>query len=316
MAAEIVLSTQAQSLTSTRSCPAPTLRNELVFLRDTSHLESSWCALAPSRPGYSDGVDTAATAVINLCRFQHQQNDRTLNLAYGDYDQAMTMLGISFDTSDPTLMTVALLVFSGARRQTKLKVFTSHWHAATDSVRSRRATEEPTDLARSVMYASRDSSFRLPVALGVSSAFDDPRGHQLELPPVLATKTLPLESSKIVHLATRAFIRLPQVIASVRAVENSERNVSVKVTAHLAQELMLLEDVEAENQLLHRVHVVPTLDEVDRVIAPFSFEYRLAEEHAAASTYCEGRLLILFVCVKCIALEPSLNINPYSSAQA
>ena len=193
----------------------------------------------------------------------------------------MKMLGISFDTSDTTLRTVALQVFSGARRQTKLKVFTSHWQAATDSVRSRRATEEPTDLARSVMYVSRDSSFRLPVALGVSSAFDDPRGLQLQLQPVLATKTLPLEISKIVHLATRSFIRLPRVIASVRAVGNSERNskrnASLEVTAHLARELMLLEDVEAKNQLLHRVRVVPTLDEVDKVIAPFSFGYRLAE---------------------------------------
>jgi hypothetical protein len=75
-----------------------------------------------------------------------------------------------------------------------------------------------------------------------------------------------------------------------------ETNASAKVTLALAEELAALQDVDAENELLHHIRVERTKDLGDKAFAPCSLKFNSLEEFEAATGYWQGRALLGRLC--------------------
>jgi hypothetical protein len=71
-----------------------------------------------------------------------------------------------------------------------------------------------------------------------------------------------------------------------------ETNASAKETLALAEELAALQDIDAENELLHHIRVERTKDPGDKAFAPCSLKFNSLEEFEAATGYWQGRALL------------------------
>ncbi|KAK5120845.1 hypothetical protein LTR85_005912 [Meristemomyces frigidus] len=61
----------------------------------------------------------------------------------------------------------------------------------------------------------------------------------------------------------------------------------------LAQELWELRDPGAENEVLHRVSLVPTEDPADREVMAYSYLFKTDDELEAAGLYWQTRLMVI-----------------------
>ena len=286
------------------TCAETTLRQDLISLINDLHINKGWCAFTPSRIGEYKSVDSAARALTAARRSIRTRDDVALNEAYREYNESVKVLRTSLDLSDATLLTVALLfLFEGLLRN-RLHACVTHQKALTDILVARPRSQETSDFARAVLYTSTAWAFRFSMVYGTTSPFDEERWRGLE--PADWGIILPRHISRLMCLNYQLFLRLPRLIAQVRALRTEAMDASVDAAIELIQALLLLEDAEAESQVLHRVHIVLTRDRLHRGIAPYSFQYNNVEEHKAALQYWENRLLLINLCFKLISLPSVL----------
>ena len=71
------------------------------------------------------------------------------------------------------------------------------------------------------------------------------------------------------------FVALLESICAIRSVRGNvgPRGPTVVNAVRMVQRVLLLEDRDAEDALLHNVHVVKTQDPRDKAIIPYSLEF-------------------------------------------
>lgn len=287
--------------------PETTLRDQLISMINVMHLYTGEVVFVPSRVGHSVYVDAAIRAAASAFWWMHMPNRSRLQAAYADYVEAIKLLRDNIDLSDDTVMATNLLGHFEGMMRSHLSACIVHSHASISAVLARPPHEPLSDYAAAVVYTSHDHAFRRPVAAGEASPFDHPRFLALEPP------TLGPGFGKDIRALTRSsfqlFIRLPRLIASVRAIRTEQPNASVTKTLELAEELLRSETTKAENVVLHQVKVVPTVESSGRLIVPYSFEFKALEEHRAAVPYWESRLLLYGLYLKLMSLPHVQDIN-------
>ena len=282
-------------------------RNQLVSTIDAIHLYTGWHAMVPSRLGHDKGVDSAAIAVASAYQCVVQPSRELLQRSYREHVEALKTLRTNLNLSDATMMTAALLAHFEGIMRSHVAAAISHWTAAVDVIFGRPTAVEHSDFAHVIAYAAYDNAFRYPVAAGLPSPFDDARW--LSLDPPAQTAEAPVEALRLTRLSHQLFIRLPRLIAYMRAVRSQDASGSTIRTLELAEELMLLQHSEAENAVLHRVSIVATTDITDKAIIPFSLKYRSLAEHRAAVAYWKSRILLINLYLRLITLPAVLSFD-------
>ncbi|KAK4502275.1 hypothetical protein PRZ48_005700 [Zasmidium cellare] len=201
---------------------------------------------------------------------------------------------------DQVLLTISILCMvdfmaaEGSKAGSGDKALAIHYEGLEKILLSRPRTMPASDFARAILYLTQVRNFHISLASGQSAKFDD--AYFLTMSP---SSLLPVRDGlvKLRQLSWHTFTALPRLISYVRALRSpsgteDKRWITARAVA-LAEELLLLEDEEAENNALHRLRVVPTEDDEDRQIVRFSFDFATLEEMLAALAYWQGRLLVI-----------------------
>ena len=204
------------------------------------------------------------------------------------------------------LVAAALLFCCETTLNPKAATVSPHTNGLSAIILSQaKRSTEPSELARGIIYFHWKGTFAVPVALGEPSPFDNQ--YWLSLEPV-SHWDADKEVLRLRHLGQKLFIRLPRLIASVRSLRAGPApGTAVGTAVQLAKDLVVLQDVHAENKVLHRISVVKTSDTAAASIVPFSFQYQDTTTFEAAVYYWQTRTLLNRLCIKLHDLCPLGN---------
>lgn len=259
--------------------------------------------------GANTAIDLAANAVIKAHDAVLGDDSMQVARSTDSYLRAINVLRKSIDVSDNALAAVGLLAVYEYVHKDRPRAYFSHAGGMTTILLSRPRRDLATPMTRAILYANTHGTFQEPCALGIASPFDDP--YWLDMEPASFTHVLTDEVRKLRKLGNQLLIRLPGLIARVRALRQNEVSlVSSIAKAHvIACELLQLKDEHAESTLLHRVSVRATTDKFDKAIVPYSFTFNSHYEKETALLYWGTRMMIVKLCIilERLRVESSLN---------
>lgn len=252
-----VLSTYKPTTASTR------LRTEVITMLHRTQRNGTWFDLLPARIGHNESVDCAAKAIVKAAELAERKTPITQDSCLGSYARAITSLqaGMAASVSgDDMLLTVSLLVtFERIFAYTSVPL-KSHMAGVVALLMAQMKMPNnklPSELTRAVVYTFWPVAFIGPCVEGVASPFEAPRWLQAE--PVVMTRDklrTPMQVvARLRKLSMELFIRLPRLIKMVKAILSDPKPEEIDSAIALAKELLKIEDVEAENALLHNVTV-------------------------------------------------------------
>ncbi|KAF2163865.1 hypothetical protein M409DRAFT_25640 [Zasmidium cellare ATCC 36951] len=248
----------------------------------------------PCRIGQDDAVDSAIRAVVKNKDIALKGYTGPTPASLGPYVKSVESLRIAMVTredslSDSVLMSVALLCVCEALMQSEMFACFAHWAAMSTILLSRPLSWQPSELTRAILYHIRNQTFHIPVARGQISPFDDPRWYTLE--PAGAS-SLPTEVARLKLLSNQLMIRLPRLILQTRTLRNGADEIKGKKALALATELSNLQDIDAENKMLHRIKVIKTTNSDDADFIPFFFEFTNLSDLETAVVYWKSQLIL------------------------
>jgi hypothetical protein len=269
-----------------------TLRAKIVHALERMQVGYSWCAFVPEYLGQSEAVNSAALAFIKACEYSSPSPQHmALESGVQHYGLALKELRSLMDDpskrhSDESILTIALLGLFDSMTCTVRNSYEAHWAGIAALLLARPRDMPASQLARSVLYAMGPMNFR--VGLQSASAFEDKLWLDLDF---ASKQPLSDGSPQLRRVSNQLFLRVPRLVALMRTLGLAAQ--SSEAAWSLAEELMAVEDKDAEALLLHRVQVKPTTDSTDKTFIPFSFRYPSVADLWAAIFYWEARLLIL-----------------------
>ncbi|KAK0871058.1 hypothetical protein LTR87_013008 [Friedmanniomyces endolithicus] len=270
---------------------------ELVQTLSSMHLEDSWYAFVPSMLGENVAADAAARAVVRAHDCCSTPGTPTaVARCDSSYLAAINTLRPSLDVSDSALVAVGLLyLYESILKDTPVAFF-SHARGISAILLARSRSTPVTPLTRAVLYGNTHGTFQEPVAMGISSPFDDP--YWLEFEPA-ATYTMAESAVKLRRLANQTMIQLPGFIAKVRSLreDGTLSGQLLCTTTRLANEIYSLTSEGAESELLHLVALKETKDVLDKVIMRYSFEFKSFYEKETLLLYWGNRLMVIKLCL-------------------
>lgn len=289
------------------SSPEDLLGIEFICTFAHPQVTLPWFEFVPSHLGASAATDAAARAALEACHFHHDTDSSQIARCTTQYLKAIKLLRASMDTSDSALLAVGLLLLYEQLMRSAPVAFFSHAKGISSILLASRAQSMPlTPLGRAMLYSNTHGTFQEPCVHGVASPFEDP--YWLDAEPASFTSTLTAEVAALRKLSNQLIIRLPRLIAMVRWLrdfagrQRSERSHTSLWTSRekrskamkLADELVALNNTAAENSLLHQVAVVTTRDPHDRVIIPYSFNFKsqASDNRDTLLLYWASRLMV------------------------
>ncbi|KAK3653134.1 hypothetical protein LTR22_011372 [Elasticomyces elasticus] len=259
------------------------LSSEFVRCIDDFHMGIMPHVFATTLLGRAPLLDAAADVVIQIrrhsCPFTRTiTNDISV---LRSYTKALSLAQFAISSSttrstDETLAGVSLMTGVDWLLQAHNAPYTSsftHWNGLVALLLAR-----PPSAHRSLVVRANDSPFETHQWLQVGA-------------PSLREETALL--ARLKKASNQIGVSLPRILRLVRESLASADVEKWNTASRLANELMLLEDEEAESWLLHRVRVVPTGSTEDKIIIPFSYEFSCLEELDAAVYYWQVLLVLL-----------------------
>lgn len=287
-------------------CHGVQLAKRYVMSLGRLSMHAGWCLLVPNYIGHHLQIDLAAQAVIAAIDSPKGNPSSNARIAYG---HALSALRQQIDFSDSSLVTVALLsLYEATTRMHTPAQFSHRYGIAKIMLSKPKLSSGPSELDRALLYSDWDRRWRVPVALGVVSPFEDP--YWLNAEPL--RRHSPEQIVRLRVLTNRIYITLPRLILYVRQLrEDSGCDVSeaAERTSSLANELLKLKDQDAESFLLHGVKVVPTKGQWDIPIVKYSFEYQTLQQMSFANAYWHSRLILMQLCATILALPGSASLS-------
>lgn len=265
----------------------------------------------PCRIGHDEAVDSAIRAVVKSKDIALNGYEASTIACLGTYVKSVESLRIAMETredslSDNVLMAVALLCVCEALMRSEMFACFAHWTAMSTILLSRPPSWQPSELSRAILYHIRNQTFHIPVARGQVSPFDHPRWYTLE--PAGAS-SLPTEVARLKLLSNQLMIRLPRLILQTRASRNELDELKAEKALALTAELAKLQDIEAENKMLHRIKVIKTTKSDDAVFIPFSFEYASLSDLETAVVYWKSQIIFASLRLKLKELIPHYDFD-------
>lgn len=297
------------------------LCQELSWALDNLHLRRSWYAFLPARLVAGQAPSSAARAIIKAHQYRFLGDPNLYMESVRYHARAVTDLRNSLDVSDESLMTVGMLMLYEDITRMEHRNWNMHQQAIVDLLLARPKGYPMTDFTRSMIYSIWDRR-RQPSEMGSPSTFEESRWMDLE--PVWATSVLPARIVKLRKLAHQMMIRIPRLTAYVREIRSCDTDDTSDVFESIIEEavafgqhMLMLEDKEGDNAILHRVRVVRTNDTRDRRIIPYSFDFESLDEMDTAILYWTYRLRVSQLCLQinlAISRQDPNSILPFLTA--
>lgn len=290
------------------------LSTQLAHSFENLDLQRAWFAYVPCYVGAHKGVDSAAKAVILAWR-----NRTNLPVAgMRHYAQAIQELRISLDSSDLSLLCVALMANFETVATAAVNPMYTHGEGLVAIIKARPKGFNTSEVARAVLYTFSDELFRLAVRNNTPHPLDNPQHRNMEPPSPTTSRDEAVLSLR--RTGFRLFVRLPRLISTFRAwraqIENGEMVHVPESLLLLARELLDSRNCEAEDQLLHRVGVLQTRDASTRKLMPYSFAFNYLSEVEAIGLYWEARVITVSICIRMCILEDSVQFGLGSTPRA
>ncbi|KAK3615333.1 hypothetical protein LTR56_026655 [Elasticomyces elasticus] len=272
--------------------------------------------VAPMQLGNSKVLDANSELLISLCRYSSSQSMTITQLEplSRSYLKALKLAMVSVTTphlrdQDETVAALSLLFATGTLIQLYDRSWDggmSHLSGAFALLCAKPPNRRASPAIRAALCAAGFHTFISPTFAGIVSPFEDPAWLDMELVQLRDPSEKLVRLRRVNH---QLFIKLPRFIAGVRALRNGEMDVLAEIMV-LSDELMALEDKEAETWLLHRVRIVNTRDSGDKVIVGcFSFESPVLEEMDAAICYWQMYLTLTKLRSVVASLAPSALVG-------
>ncbi|KAK5678148.1 hypothetical protein LTS10_009318 [Elasticomyces elasticus] len=255
--------------------------------------------VAPMQLGNSKVLDATSELLISLCQHISPQSMTITQLEplSRSYLKALKLAMISVTTphlrdQDETVAALSLLFVTN----TLIQLYDRSWDGGMSHLSGTFAllcakppNRKPSPAIRASLCAAGFHTFVSPTFAGNVSPFEDPAWLDMEL---VHLRDASEQLMRLRRLSHQLYIKLPRLIREVRALRNGRMDGRAGVLA-LSDELISLEDEEAETWMLHQVKIVPTRDSGDKVIVGcFSFEFPTLEEMDAAICYWQTRLTL------------------------
>ncbi|KAK5116120.1 hypothetical protein LTR62_008446 [Meristemomyces frigidus] len=148
-----------------------------------------------------------------------------------------------------------------------------------------------SDFGHYLIWQSIDKEFITACGLGRASGWDEDRWDALRF----STPGSSSELGALQGLMTRLAVKVPNLIAEMRLIrERTKPTISdLQVVLQLVQQLLLLEDADAESQVLHQVKIVPSGMTTKRVVMASSYTFRSYDQSVALIHYWYLRLIVI-----------------------
>ncbi|KAK5722720.1 hypothetical protein LTR15_005952 [Elasticomyces elasticus] len=272
--------------------------------------------VAPMQLGNSKVLDASLELLISLCRYSSPQSMTITQLEplSRSYLKALKLAMVSVTTphlrdQEKTAAALSLLFATGTLIQLYDRSWDggmSHLSGAFTLLCAKPPNRQASPAIKAALCAAGFHTFISPTFAGIVSPFEDPAWLDMELVQLRDVSEKLVRLRRVNH---QLFIKLPRLIAGVRALRNGEMEILAEVMA-LSDELMALEDKEAETWLLHRVRIVNNRDSGDKVIvACFSFEFPVLEEMDVAICYWQTHLTLTKLRSVVASLAPSALVG-------
>ena len=266
---------------------------QFVTLLEDTRFSSPFYRFIPSRLGHHEAVDYAARAVAQAYHSGQFGKAWSSFLLPEAYTKAVNGLRNSLDASDNSLMVIMLLILFERIVCGEPKNVMAHLNGLTALLQSRSNTCQVSDVERALLFDNRTITLWIPLQTKSASPFENSRW--LDFPAVACRSVLPDPISRLAELSYQLQIRLPRLVNHVRSLKGRQAYASVSDFA-LAKELMALQDIEAENKILHRIRIEGTKNAIDKVFVPCSLNFNSLEEFDAATGYWQGRVMVGKLC--------------------
>lgn len=260
------------------TCRSSDLMAHLSRALTSSNLTEDWFSLLPSRVGHSLLVDQAAIALISTVSCGLSDSGASRTVAYSNYCLAIGSLRTTLTRPmrqaqdlDNLVLAVALLACLECCLEKNGDGMYKHMSGINHVLTSTALFHRPTETAAALLYWDWMGTFQIPVACGIASPFDAPQW--LDLEP-RSSVVLDADINGLRRIGYRLFIRLPRLIALVRELRESskqltEHDVRIEEASRLLEELSAWDGSHFETALLHRVPVQRTVDSEDAYIIPY-----------------------------------------------
>jgi len=307
--------------------PITTLILELTRSLDNLTLMEPWLGLLPSRIGYSETIDRAATALIHATHYIYRPDRANRVMCHSSYQKALESLRHTLSKTsfappakitsaasanmDDVLLTIALLACLECASEPGSLAMYNHIMGVNSILTTGPLFTRPTEAAVAVLYSHWMVAFQIPVAFGHASPFDTPAW--LELEP-MGSLMQGGDVARLRKVSYQLFIRLPHLIAQVRKLRSdgvAAAQSDEQAAWTLAEELRQLDGREMETSLLHRVQVKKTADAADARIIPYHLQFSGLSIFHPLVYYWQTRIvlnhIVLVINDMCPNAEPAIS---------
>lgn len=276
------------------------LAQQMAHALDNLNLCYSWYAYIPYQLHLNrdNSLDAVARAVVcaHECSINDSEANRRKRMLY--YLRALELVREHLSTSDEILLCCAMLALFENLAGSPIPTVFQHIGGieAIMEARARASERQTSELARSIIHATSNERFRIACALGVPSPFEG--AGWLDLEPASRNSSLSPAASRLRKLVHQLWTRLPRLLVQVRSCREHVQLAGPLIenaVAH-ARELSQLQDKIAEDEVLHQIRIVSTLDQSYRAIMSVSYEFPSLEDMEAAVLYWQARLILIKLC--------------------
>ncbi|KAK5724481.1 hypothetical protein LTR15_004526 [Elasticomyces elasticus] len=274
---------------------------ELCHILQQLNLRNAILTSLPRHVGGLDSrVDAAADAVVSA--YQHRFRPcPTSEAAYLRLScKAVSTLRANLGTDDLSLTAVGLLSLANILADgDPWKTQTAHMRGMYAILASRPSNYKLNEFTRAVVLTCAAMEFASYCTSGEASPWDDERWLSQDIRHSL-DGTRP-EFAKLRDVNFQLLVKLPALIRLVRVLRehSSDRRTEDEGMSafKFARQLLQFEDRQAENEILHRIRVVPTKDSAKAAIMKYTYEMDSHEDMETAVHHWALRLILLRLCV-------------------
>lgn len=281
----------------------------------------SWYHILPAHMTQSSLVNLCMRALVFSSEWARGVPGSSLLQCYHALTAALYGVRHTMSTphkmlSDETLVAIAALSPLEGVLGSHALVMPPHLEGVVAIVTSRPPGTEVSDVTRNILdYCFGDIAV-MACMRGCPNPLEQLERSYYEL----SNPSNASAAARLKALACEQTLKMPRLLALVRSLRQRKGDTAAPAIV-LANELMNLQDVTAENELLHKVHIRSTREAKDSAISKFSFRFDSVVEYEATIRYWSTRLFLFRIIWRLASLEessPSLldNLQPRFDLEA
>lgn len=258
----------------------------------------AWYISLPARIGHNACLDASIAALVMSCWYYRGWPGITLEKYHSAVGNALAALKTAMSTeegarSDETLASIAaLLPVNGIASRHSL-LDPSHLKLVVALLAARPPSAPTSDIAKRILQYHFCDSHVMASIQGIASPLENIDRSYYDARDPWSTVTVEMTLRAI---GNELCIRLPRLIALVRAACGEYTVEALDLAVQLASELLPRKDDAAENEALHLLNVTKTVDSTDNLITHVSFHFKTIAGFEAVLYYWTMQITVLRLC--------------------